>query len=451
MKYEIPPGAVRILERLENAGHEAYLVGGCVRDLLRGAEPHDLDICTSARPEETKECFAGNRLIETGIRHGTLTVIEGGEPYEVTTYREDQGYTDGRHPDVVVFVSSLQEDLRRRDFTINAIAMDSKGNVQDPFDGQGDIQRRLIRCVGDPDRRLEEDGLRVMRGIRFAASLSYDVEGETAAALHRNRGMLKHVAAERIREEFCKLLASAGAAEILREYPDILLEFWPELRPLMEMEQRSPWHCWGGWEHTLHALEAAPEDLILRLVMLLHDIGKPSCKSTDEKGIDHFRGHQAAGAEMADKMLRALRFDNRTRREVTSLIAVHDNKLTAAESDIRRRLNRMGPEQFFRLLEVNRADKLAQNPEKAGAVLAELPLIRAKAEAVLAEQQCFTLRDLAVNGRDVLAAGAVPGKEVGRILNELLEQVLNGEVPNERGLLLDMISNRPNTITPPLD
>lgn len=219
----------------------------------------------------------------------------------------------------------------------------------------------------------------------------------------------------------------------------------------MEMEQRSPWHCWGGWEHTLHALEAAPEDLILRLVMLLHDIGKPSCKSTDEKGIDHFRGHQAAGAEMADKMLRALRFDNRTRREVTSLIAVHDNKLTAAESDIRRRLNRMGPEQFFRLLEVNRADKLAQNPEKAGAVLAELPLIRAKAEAVLAEQQCFTLRDLAVNGRDVLAAGAVPGKEVGRILNELLEQVLNGEVPNERGLLLDMISNRPNTITPPLD
>ncbi len=439
MTYEIPAGADRILERLEAAGHEAYLVGGCVRDLLRGAEPHDLDICTSAKPEETRACFTGSKLVETGIKHGTLTVMEDGISYEVTTYRVERGYSDRRHPDAVVFVSDLYEDLRRRDFTVNAIAMDRRGTLQDPFGGRGDMQRKLLRCVGEPDRRLQEDGLRVMRGLRFAASLSYAVEEETAAALHRNRGMLKHVAAERIREELCKLLTSAGAAAILRDYPDVLLEFWPELGPLMELEQRNPWHCWGGWEHTLHALEAAPDDLVVRLTMLLHDIGKPSCKGTDERGIDHFHGHQTAGAEIADRMLRTLRFDNRTRREVTELIAVHDNKLTAGESDVRRRLNRMGPERFFRLLEVIRADKLAQNPEKAGAIVAGLPEIRAKAEAILAERQCLTLRDLAVNGRDVLAAGVTPGREVGRVLDGLLERVLRGEVSNERGALLALI------------
>lgn len=441
MQYKIPAGAARILEILETAGHEAYLVGGCVRDLLRGAEPHDLDICTSAKPEETKTCFATSKLIETGIKHGTLTVIENGESCEITTYRTDLGYSDRRRPDAVVFVTNLYEDLRRRDFTINAIAMDRRGTLRDPFDGRGDILRKRIRCVGEPDLRLQEDGLRVMRGLRFAATLSYDIEPETAAALHRNRGMLKYVAAERVQEELCKLLTGAGAAKILREYPDIPLEFWPELGPLMELEQRNPWHCWGGWEHTLHTVEAVPPDLILRLTMLLHDIGKPSCKRTGEDGIDRFHGHQATGAELADGMLRALRFDNRTRQEVTSLIALNDDQLTAGESDIRRRLNRIGPERFFRLLEVKRADKLGQNPEKAGPVLAELPLIRAKAETILAERQCLTLRDLAVNGRDVLAAGITPGREVGRILNGLLEQVLNGETPNERGALLKRLKN----------
>lgn len=442
MTYEIPAGAVRILETLEAAGHEAYLVGGCVRDLLRGTEPHDLDICTSAKPEQTKACFAGSKVLKTGIKHGTLTVVEDGTSYEVTTYRVEQGYSDRRHPDAVIFVPDLYEDLRRRDFTVNAIAMDRRGTLQDPFDGRGDIQRKLLRCVGEPDRRLREDGLRVMRGLRFAASLSYLVEEETAAALHRNRGMLKHVAAERIRAELCKLLTGVGAAAILRDYPDVLLEFWPELGPLMELEQHNPWHCWGGWEHTLHAVDAAPDDQILRLTMLLHDIGKPSCKRTDERGIDHFHGHQAVGAEMADRMLRTLRFDNRTRQEVTALIAVHDDRLTAGESDVRRRLNRMGPERFFRLLEVIRADKLGQNPEKAGAILAELPRIRASAEAILAERQCLTLRELAVNGQDVLAAGVEPGRAVGRVLDGLLERVLCGDTPNERDALLALIRNR---------
>lgn len=439
MKDRIPPEAARVLAALEAGGHEAWLVGGCVRDLIRGAEPHDLDICTSARPEQTRACFPGNRVIETGIRHGTVTVIENGTPIEVTTYRTEGTYTDGRHPDEVKFVSDLTEDLRRRDFTINAIAMDRRGTIRDPFDGRRDIREKRIRCVGDPDSRLQEDGLRVMRGLRFAAALSYTVETETAAALHRNRGMLRRVAAERVRAELCKLLTSAGAAETMREYPDILLEFWPELGPLMNLEQHNPWHCWNGWEHTLHALAASPPDLIVRLTMLLHDIGKPSCRQTDERGIDHFRGHQTAGAELADRMLRALRFDNRTRIEVTSLIALHDNKLSLEESAIRKQLHNMGPDRFFRLLEVKRADKLGQNPEKTGPVLAELPLLRTKAEAILAAGQCLTLRDLAVNGRDVLAAGMEPGRVVGEILDGLLERVLSGEVPNERAALLALL------------
>ena len=439
MKDRIPPEAARVLAALETGGHEAWLVGGCVRDLIRGAEPHDLDICTSARPEQTRACFPGNRVIETGIRHGTVTVMENGTPIEVTTYRTEGTYTDGRHPDKVEFVSDLTEDLRRRDFTINAIAMDRRGTIRDPFGGRRDIREKRVRCVGDPDSRLQEDGLRVMRGLRFAAALSCTVETETAAALHRNRGMLRRVAAERVRAELCKLLTSAGAAETMREYPDILLEFWPELGPLMNLEQHNPWHCWNGWEHTLHALAASPPDLIVRLTMLLHDIGKPSCRQTDEKGIDHFRGHQTAGAELADRMLRALRFDNRTRIEVTSLIALHDNKLSLEESAIRKQLHNMGPDRFFRLLEVKRADKLGQNPEKTGPVLAELPLLRTKAEAILAAGQCLTLRDLAVNGRDVLAAGMEPGRAVGEILDGLLERVLSGEVPNERAALLALL------------
>lgn len=440
MGISIPEQAERILVRLEAEGHEAYLVGGCVRDLLRGMKPQDFDICTSALPEQTRACFRDCRVVETGLKHGTLTVIEAGIPYEITTYRVDQGYSDGRHPDAVTFVSSLHEDLARRDFTVNAIALDRNGDLHDPFHGQEDIQAKIIRCVGDPDQRLQEDGLRVMRGLRFASVLSYTIEAETAAALHRNRGMLKRVAAERVRVELCKLLPGGGAAQILREYPDVLLEFWPELEPLMSLEQHNPWHCWDGWEHTLHTIDAAPQDPLLRLTMLLHDIGKPACKTTDGWGIDHFHGHPALGAKMADQMLRSLRFDNDTRLEVTALIAEHDAKLPAEDSAVRRKLNKLGPERYFRLLEVKRADKLGQNQEKAAPELAELPKLRAMAEEILAEGQCLSLRGLAVNGLDVMSMGIPPGRAVGRILNALLDRVLDGEVPNERDALEPLIA-----------
>lgn len=440
MKFEIPDGARHILQALNGAGHEAYLVGGCVRDLLRRVEPHDWDICTSALPEETKRCFAGQRIIETGLKHGTVTVLEEGEPYEITTYRTEGPYSDSRRPDFVRFVPDLNEDLARRDFTMNAIAIDLKENLRDPYGGVDDIKARLIRCVGEPDHRFQEDGLRVMRALRFAAVFGCEIEEQTVQAVHENRAMLDRVAAERINAELCKLLVGQNAGDVLRQYPDVFCQFWPQLGPLVTLEQHNPWHCWGGWEHTIHAVEAAPADVILRLTMLLHDIGKPACKSTDEKGIDHFYGHPAVSARLADQMLRALKFDNKTRERVVLLVERHDAQLPPRSQVIRRWLNQLGPETFFQLLEVKRADNMGQAPEKVQDRLAELDEIKATAEQILAERQCLTLKDLAVDGRDVIAAGIEPGPEVGRVLEGLLEQVLNGELLNERDILLKPIN-----------
>ena len=442
MKFEIPSGARHILQVLTGAGYEAYLVGGCVRDLLRGVEPHDWDICTSARPEETEACFAGCRIIETGLKHGTVTVLEDGEPYEITTYRTEGPYSDSRRPDYVEFVSSLEADLARRDFTINAIALGLDGSLRDPFGGAEDIKAGLIRCVGEPAQRFQEDGLRVMRALRFGAVFGYGIEEKTAQGIHENRRMLEHVAAERINVELCKLLTGSNVGEILRQYPDVFCQFWRSLEPLVTLEQNNPWHCWGGWEHTIHAVEAAPPDLLLRLTMLLHDIGKPSCKSTDENGIDHFYGHPAVSAKLADQMLRALKFDNRTRERVVTLVELHDVQIPNRDRSIRKWLGRLGPEAFFQLLEVKRADGMGQSYELVKDRLTELEEMKAKAEEIVAQGQCFSLKDLAVNGRDVIAAGIVPGPEVGRMLNGLLEQVLNGSVPNSRETLLPLIATQ---------
>ncbi len=441
-KMELPAGARHILQTLNGAGYEAYLVGGCVRDLLRGIPPHDWDLCTSARPEETEGCFAGQRIIETGLRHGTVTVLVDGDPYEITTYRTEGPYSDSRRPDFVRFVTGLEEDLARRDFTMNAIAMDLGGHLRDPFGGADDIKAGLIRCVGRPGRRFQEDGLRIMRALRFAAAFGCEIEERTAQAIHENRAMLDRVAAERINAELRKLLVGQHAGAILRQYPDIFCQFWPQLGPLVMLEQHSPWHCWGGWEHTIRTVEAAPAHVTLRLAMLLHDIGKPSCKSTDEQGIDHFYGHPAVSARLANEMLQALRFDNHTRERAALLVGRHDMPVPPDARVIRRRLGQLGPEAFFQLLEVKRADSMGQALEQVRDRLAEIDEIKMMAEQILAEGQCLTLKDLAVNGRDVIAAGVAPGPQVGRMLNALLDQVLSGQIPNEREALLKFIAGR---------
>lgn len=439
MEVTMPKGAERILRALTNAGFEAYLVGGCVRDFLRGAPPQDWDICTSALPEETGECFRDLRIMETGLKHGTLTVLVGEEAYEVTTYRSDGPYSDGRRPDRVRFVSDLREDLSRRDFTMNAIAMDLEGNLQDPFGGERDIRERRIRCVGEPVRRFQEDGLRIMRALRFSAVLGYILEEETAKAVHTCRAMLDHVAAERIHVELCKLIVGPRAGKILREFPDVLRRFWPELEPLANMEQRNPWHCWNGWEHTLRAVEAAPADEVLRLTMLLHDVGKPRCKTTDEEGIDHFYGHPEVGSKMAEDMLRRLKFENEVRRQVVTLVKYHDVDLCRSPRTVRRWLSRLGRSTFFRLLEVKRADALAQNRERSQKRLKELAEIRLLAEKLIEEGQCLSLKELDIDGGDVLAAGIPPGPEVGRTLERLLSEVLDGTLPNKQEELLKRI------------
>ena len=278
--------------------------------------------------------------------------------------------------------------------------------------------------------------------FRFAAVFGYEIEPATASSVHKNRRMLGRVAAERVNTELCRLLTGQNAGNILRQYSDVLLVFWPEFGPLLTLEQRNPWHCWGGWEHTIRTVEAASADVTLRLTMLLHDIGKPSRKSTDEQGIDHFYGHPAVSAELADRMLKALKFDNATRKRVVELVEYHDAPLEPRDRVIRRWLNRLGPEAFAQLLEVKRADNLGQNPEKTADDLNKLEEIKTRMERIIAQRQCLTLKDLAVDGRDVMAAGVSPGPEVGHVLKDLLEEVLNGEIPNERAVLLNWITRQ---------
>lgn len=439
MRADIPAGARTILSGLAAGGFEAWLVGGCVRDLLRGATPQDWDICTSALPREIEGCFPGVRVVETGVKHGTVALLLDDGLYEVTTYRTDGTYSDGRHPDAVRFVSRLEADLERRDFTINAMALGLDGELRDPFGGAEDVRRGIVRCVGDPDRRFQEDGLRLMRCLRFSACLGYAIEDGTGAAVGRNLEMLDRVAAERVNGELCKLLMGPGCVDVLRAYPEVFCRFWPQLGPLVNLAQNNPWHCWGGWEHTLHALAAAPEDLVVRLAVLLHDVGKPPSKTTDDQGVDHFYGHAAVGAELAEDMLRALKFDNDTRKAVVTLVERHDAPIFETEKSVRRWLGRLGAEAFFRLLEVKRCDANGQNHGEVPRRLAAIETLRAMAREIIAQGQCFSLKDLAVNGNDVIAAGVAPGPAVGAALAELLEQVVDGRLPNDRAALLEAL------------
>ena len=429
-------GARSILERLEQQGYEAGAVGGCVRDLLRGEAPHDWDITTSARPEEVLRAFAGETVLTTGLRHGTVTVLLDGSPYEVTTYRTDGTYTDGRRPDAVVFVSALEEDLARRDFTVNAMALDRRGTLHDPFGGRADLQRGVIRCVGEPERRFREDGLRLMRALRFAAALDFAIHPDTARALHACRDMLTHVAGERIQAELFRLLPGPGVGRALRAFPDVLGVFWPELAPLPGFDQHSPFHAYDLWEHTVRAVEGAPPTVPLRLAALLHDVGKPPCFSVDKSGAGHFYRHPAASARLADEMLRRLHTSNALREEVVTLVERHHWDLTPDEALVRRRLRQLGPEGVFSLLALQRADLHGQAENVAAPRLAELDRTEALAREVLARRPCLTLKELAFTGRDVLDLGVSPGPAVGEILRALLDRVAEGELPNTREALL---------------
>jgi len=433
---KIPESVQSVLRSLESSGHEAWCVGGCVRDLLLGRTPDDWDVTTSALPEETLSLF-GDRAVSTGLRHGTVTVRTDGGPIEVTTFRCDGAYLDHRRPESVSFTRSLTEDLRRRDFTVNAMAMDLRGTLSDPFDGRRDLAGMLLRCVGDSDLRLTEDALRILRGLRFASVLNFQIERETAAALHRHRDLLRDIAAERIRVELVKLLCGAGAAGILREYPDVMGVFWPELLPLVGFDQRNRHHCYDIWEHTLSSLERVPPDPVLRLTMLLHDIGKQKSFTVDENGTGHFYGHGAVSEKMADEMLRRLKFDNKTRQTIVLLVEWHDRYIKPTDEGVRRGLAAMGEENLRRLIAVKRADNLAQAPEYRG-IQKELTQAEQILDDLLKQNACFSLGQLAVDGRDLMELGLL-GPDIGRGLQALLDQVIQGKLPNERNALLNRV------------
>ena len=442
MRYNIPAGAIQIIQELKKNGHKAYLVGGCVRDLLMGREPHDWDICTSALPEQTKACFGEYKVIETGLKHGTLTVVADEQSYEVTTFRVDGAYSDGRHPDNVTFTTNVNWDLARRDFTINAIALSEEGEIYDPYGGGLDIQSRIIRCVGDPKERFREDALRIMRAARFSCTLGFDIAGKTRQAMihHQNRGRLADISAERITAELKKMLSGERPGEVIRPLVSVLCVFWPEFEPCVGFDQKNRHHIYNVWDHICIAIDKADtDDVVVRLALLLHDIGKPRCFTVDEQGRGHFYGHPPVCAAMADDMLRRLKFDNATREAVVQLIEYHDATIVPTEKCVRRWLNKLGEEQFRRLLHVKIGDILSHNPATIGDRANDIFATRKILMDVLAKKQCFSFKDLAVNGRDIIALGVPQGPKVGEILKEVLRQVVDGEIENDRNALLKKV------------
>ena len=431
---DMPEIVGQVLTALEGAGYEAWCVGGCVRDTLLGRHPGDWDVTTNALPEETMAVF-GERAFPTGLQHGTVTVRVAHQTVEITTYRVDGEYHDHRRPDRVTFTRSLEEDLARRDFTVNAMALDLRGNLRDPFGGRKDLERGVLRCVGDPDRRFEEDALRILRGLRFAAVLGLSVDPATGVSIHRHGELLRDIAVERIQVELFKLLCGGHAAEVLREYVDVTGVFWPELLPMVGFDQRNRHHCYDVWEHTLHALEAVPADPVLRCTMLLHDIGKPACFTVDEKGSGHFYGHPEVSRDLADGMLHRLKCGTAFRETVVRLVAWHDRDISRTERGLRRALRALGEEDLRRLIAVKRADNLAQAPEFRD-TQAEIDRAETIMEELLAENACVSLKQLAVNGRDLMELG-LSGPTVGQTLSELLDAVVDGKLPNERSALLE--------------
>ncbi|MBQ8390005.1 MAG: HD domain-containing protein [Oscillibacter sp.] len=433
---KMPKNVQMVLSALEAAGYEAWCVGGCVRDRLMGRVPEDWDVTTSALPEETMAVF-GAAALPTGLKHGTVTVKLEGTGIEVTTYRVDGDYHDHRRPERVSFTRSLEEDLRRRDFTVNAMAMDLRGKLRDPFGGQADLHNKLLRAVGEPDRRFDEDALRILRGLRFAAVLGFAIEEETGRSLLQNRALLGSIAAERIQTEFFKLLCGDHAVEVLRGYPEVIGVFWPDILPMVGFDQRNFHHCYDIWEHTLHAVSHTPKDLILRCSALLHDVGKVKCFTVDEKGVGHFYGHPKVSARMAEEMLRRLKCANDLRTAIVRLVEWHDKVFPRTEKSVRRALMNLGEQDLRRLIALKRADNLAQAPEFHG-TQKEIDKFESIMEAVLQAEACFSLKDLAVNGNDLTALG-LKGKAVGEALQHLLEKVVDGELPNDRHRLLEAV------------
>lgn len=437
MKLILPENVSRIIDTLMRAGYEAYAVGGCIRDSLLGREPKDWDITTSASPAEVKALFP--KTVDTGIAHGTVTVLLNREGFEVTTYRVDGTYEDFRHPKEVTFTPDLNEDLKRRDFTINAMAYNDTHGLIDAFDGAADLDRKIVRCVGAPKERFSEDALRMMRAVRFGAQLGFTVEEQTRSAICALAPTLKKISAERIQSELVSLLMSDHPEEMRTLYETgITKVILPEFDVMMQTAQNSPHHMYTVGEHTIQSLAQIESKKTLRLAMLFHDIGKPSCKTTGEDGQDHFYGHPQKGSEMARSIMRRLKFDNDTTQKVCCIVAGHDQNPPITERSVRRAAVSLGSGAFPDIFAVKRADILAQSDYQRSEKLAYVDQYEACYRSVIEKNQCLSLKDLAVSGRDLIAAGMRPGPALGNVLNRLFELVLDDPDKNETGYLLRM-------------
>lgn len=429
----IPAQVQTILRRLNAAGYSGYAVGGCVRDCLRGEVPADWDICTDAEPEQTAACFSDCRTVLTGARYGTVTVLFDGAPYEITTFREEHGYSDSRHPDGVSFLRSLEGDLARRDFTVNAMAADPDGNVIDCFGGTEDLRQGIIRCVGDPVQRFTEDALRMLRALRFSSTLGFAVAPETEEAIHALCGRLRAVAPERLRKELSGLLCGDAVHGVLERFSDVICVLIPELAPCIGFRQWNYHHKYDVWEHTLRAVAAVAPTEELRLAMLLHDIGKPSAFTMDKQLVGHFYGHAVIGAAMCDTILRRLRYDRRTADLVTLLVREHGFYLLEdTPKRMRRLLSQFGEDTVRLLLQVRRADGIATGT--ADGIAEKTAVAERLLESVCS--QCVSMPQLQINGSDLLRLGVPEGPQIGAILRALLDAVVDGRLENERETLL---------------
>ena len=436
MEIKIPDEVRYIINTLENNGCEAYAVGGCVRDCLLGKEPKDWDICTPAQPEHTMKYFAGHHIIKTGLKHGTITLRINHNSFEVTTYRIDGAYTDNRHPDKVEFANDLKEDLSRRDFTINAMAYNPKTGVVDFFGGAKDLDYGIIKCVGDAGKRFQEDALRIMRALRLASVLGFSINSDTSNAILDNKNLLKNIAVERVAAELNQLIVGNGARSILLKYISVITEIIPDLSPTIGFDQNNPHHCYDVLNHILYSVENARKDVCIRLIMLFHDIAKPECYS-EADGIGHTYGHPQIGSDMAKKILLRLKYDNNTIETVTQLILHHDADIQPHRKHIRRWLNKVGEKKLRQLIEVKRADAMAHSPHSRQSKIDTLTGILILIDDVIKQQQCFSLKDLAVNGGDLMNLGMTEGVMVGAVLNKLMDNVIDGHIENDKIKLLE--------------
>ena len=437
----LPPQVNTAISMLYAAGYEAFLVGGAVRDYVRDNSPaKDWDITTNALPAQVESVFSGYHLIETGLKHGTVTVMIDHEPIEITTYRIDGDYSDHRHPDSVHFTRSLKEDLERRDFTMNALAYSPQKGIVDLVGGRKDIEDGIVRCVGDPNHRFQEDGLRMLRALRFASVYGMAIEAETASAIHRNKELLKGIAAERIQVELTKMLCGKGVTKVLEEFSDVIAIPIPEILPMFHFEQRNPHHDKDVWDHTIAVIESITPEPVLRWAALLHDIGKPSCFSLAEEGIGHFFGHSDQSTSMAESILSRLRFDNASKEQIVRLVRYHDMPITADRKPIKRLLSKHGEDATRQLIELHKADTLGQSAicRHRIAIFEEVSQM---INEILQEESCFTLKDLAANGHDMMTLG-FQGPTIGRVLQECLDAVLDEQIPNEHEALMAFAKDR---------